>query len=91
MVSQAAVEIWFIVSILVGVSTNVGLLVWAIRSKRSFSFMLAGMPGYLDALYVDWCREKGRPFAGMLWLRALSLLSLVAAGVAFSRVVANAR
>jgi hypothetical protein len=85
---KTAIAIWFAVSALVAIFTNVGLYFWLRRRHTPMQASLVGMPGYLDLAYMRWCREQNKSPAALLWFRGASLVSLLIAGWAFISFVA---
>lgn len=86
---KLAIAVWFVVSVLVAVSTNIALFVWLRQRQTPMLFSLTGMPGYLDLAYLRWCREQKKSPAAVLWFRAASLANLVVAAWAFIVFVAQ--
>ena len=85
---QTVIAIWFVVSVIVTVSGKCALYVWLRRQNAPFLFSLSGVPGYLDQVYVKWCRERGRSPSKVLWFRVVSLVSVVVSSIAFVTMVA---
>jgi hypothetical protein len=56
--------------------------------RVSMIFGLSGVPGYLDRLYLAWCREHGASASPVLRMRISALISLVASSIAFIACVA---
>src|SRR5208283_5843880 len=55
------VIIWFVVSGVIAVLGTPIFWLWLLRRGAGPSFFWAGTPGYLEYVYVKWCRTQGRP------------------------------
>jgi hypothetical protein len=87
----AAVAVWFMVSVVVEIFGNLAFLVWLRRQGAAIRFGWAGMPGYLDRVYVDWCRAQGRSPGHVVLLRRLSLANMILAAFIAIPVLAGSR
>jgi predicted secreted protein len=71
---EVFVMIWFAVSVALAVIGN----------GAELSFFWAGTPGYLDNVYVKWCRTRGQsPNRWLLIFRVVSIISALIAGIFF--------
>jgi hypothetical protein len=82
---------WFAVSIPVEIVSNIVFWRWLVRRRVPMTLLWVGTPGYLDEKFRRWCGQKGRSPKRVLFLRRLSLLNAIAAGVAFMVFVALPR
>jgi hypothetical protein len=75
--------IWFSASISLAIGTQFLLALYLERCcfVRVKQFYI-GVPGYLDRLYIQWCRENGRDYRAIIMARRIILLNLVAVAVA---------
>lgn len=74
---------WFMVSVVVEVGSSIVLFVLLRRHGETVSFVMYGLPGYLESRYLRWCYSNGRSGRTVVILRVLSLLNVVAAAVVF--------
>jgi hypothetical protein len=74
---QIAGAIWFGVSVLALIVARFVFWIWLTKRGARVSWFWAATPGYLEKVYVDWCRETGRP-TGMwiFWSWALLINAL---------------
>ena len=61
--------IWFSLSILLTVGGNLALKSFLNRKDVKTIFGLQGTPGYLDAVYIRWCKENNKPYLLVITLR----------------------
>jgi hypothetical protein len=81
---EVFVMIWFAVSVALAVIGNVIFLIWLVCKGAELSFFWAGTPGYLDNVYVKWCRTRGQsPNRWLLIFRVVSIISALIAGIFF--------
>ena len=79
--TQIILVSWFASAIAVAVIGNFVFLIWLQKLGVRGIFGLAGTPGYLDYVYVVWCRTHGRSPRLIIALRCLSLANVIAASV----------
>jgi hypothetical protein len=75
----AIAPIWIMVSLAVEVLGNAAFVLWLRRQGAKVRFGWAGMPIYVDWVYVEWCRAQGRQPGKLLLLRRISLINAAAA------------
>ena|SRR5690242_10206349 len=76
--------LWFALSVMSLVGENFVFYLWLRRVGVPLSFVWSGIPGYLDARYIQWCKEHGRPpWRGRILVRRVLLLNAVAAAIVF--------
>jgi hypothetical protein len=80
-VGQAIIYVWFALAVLVEIVSS--FVLWLLLRRRGvrLSFGLTGVPGYLERIYKDWCRNQGRSSKRVLLLRAASLVDLIVAAI----------
>jgi len=80
---EIIIFIWFASSVLIAVVGNFAFWIWLRRRGIKLIFGLVGTPGYLDYVYLKWCREQGRSGKAIIILRVLSVSNVIAAGIVF--------
>ncbi len=73
--------LWFASAIFIAVIQNVIFMHWLKKQGVRLIFGLAGTPGYLDYVYLNWCKNQGRSPKRILMLRALCLANVILAAV----------
>ena len=86
---KMAFIIWFALSIFLAVFGNLALLGFLSSKGVETRFGLSGTPGYLDKLYIDWCREHNKPYRLVIAVRWASLFSTILAFIFFKRVLGH--
>lgn len=71
--------VWFGLSIAIAVLGNFAFYLWLLQKGVRVRFAFAGTPGYLDFLYVQWCRENRVPARPVIAVRLLLFLNVIAA------------
>jgi hypothetical protein len=79
---QALLGLWFTVSLLLCIAGNFVIVRFLGRRGLKTKFVLISTPGYLDILYVKWCKENNKSYAVVVALRILLFLSVVLAAIA---------
>lgn len=79
--------IWLGFSILFGLLTQAGLWLFLRLRYVSINHFLVGMPGYLDAKYVRWCRESDRSYSAMIVVRVSLLCNIVLTAILIQKSV----
>jgi hypothetical protein len=75
---------WFGLSVFFAVTLNFMLHSWLCRMGRlKFFDPFAGVPGYLDRIYVRWCEDNGRNHKTLIGIRRVSFISFVLSSIAF--------
>jgi len=69
-----AIFIWFVPSVLAAVLSQFILVTW-LKSKGCLKWFdpFAGMPGYVDKIYINWCVANNRPFKRVILIRKILL------------------
>lgn len=80
-VGQLIVVLWFCSAIAIAVFGNLVFLIWLKKLGVRPILGLAGTPGYLDYVYVRWCRTQRRSPSLILALRCLSLVNVILAAI----------
>ncbi len=75
--------VWFMASVVVEVGSSLMLFILLRRHGEAVSFVMYGIPGYLESRYLRWCHSSQRSGRLVVTLRVISLLNLVAAAVVF--------
>ena len=85
---KAVIDVWFCLSVLFAVGMNIFLHVslWK-KSLVNFFDVYAGTPGYLDRIYIGWCKDNCRSHKFVIAIRIASLASVILAGAAFAFTV----
>jgi hypothetical protein len=78
---REAVLVWFVLAVLIEIASSVLLLLWLRRRGVLPVFGLTGVPGYLERVYLEWCRTQGRSWKRVVVLRTLSILNVVLSAV----------
>ncbi len=85
-----AVAVWFASAVLLEVESTV-FLYFRLRSEGvTVARVRYGFPGYLETLYLRWCRDRGRAVRPWIALRVVSVVNVVAATAAFVGSLAHA-
>lgn len=77
------VAIWFGLAVLTEVTSSFFLWLFLRRHGMDMIFGFTGMPGYLERIYLGWCRREGRSGKTVVVLRTLSIVNVLIAGVTF--------
>ncbi len=78
---------WFAGAVLLEVGSSVALYYWLRANGVAVSWLRYGFPGYLESLYVQWCRSQGRSPRRVVVVRIFSLANLIAAVASFIMTV----
>ncbi|MCM3901795.1 MAG: hypothetical protein ND866_08830 [Pyrinomonadaceae bacterium] len=78
---EAAIYVWFVLAILTEVMSSFVLWMWLRRHGVKLVFGLTGIPGYSERAYLGWCKAHEHSGTTVLWLRALSILNVIAAAI----------
>jgi len=79
---KIAVMIWFCASVSFAVVGNFLFWLWLHRRNVKMIFVLTGTPGYLDKVYIEWCKSRGlRPNKKLLIFRATSFVSAIISSI----------
>jgi len=73
--------IWIMASLALEVFGNAAFVLWLRRQGAEVRFGWAGMPIYVDRVYVEWCRAQGREPGKILLLRRISLINAAVAAL----------
>lgn len=76
-----AVIVWFALAILTEVVSSFMLWAWLRCHGARLVFGLAGIPGYLEHAYHEWCNSHQQPCRAVLLLRAASVVNVIAAAI----------
>jgi hypothetical protein len=79
--------IWFVLSIVLTIFGNFALLWFLSRKGVRTRFLWRGTPGYLDAFYINWCKENNKPYRLVMTLRWAFIFSLILAVTFFKQVM----
>lgn len=80
---RQAMMLWFCLAVLLEIGSSVALR-WFLKRRGVYvSPMLYGVPGYLEWLYVRWCRTEGRVANVVVASRMLLLANAIAAAACF--------
>ena len=79
MIIKTIFIIWFSLSILLTVGGNLALKSFLNRKDVKTIFGLQGTPGYLDVVFIKWCKENNKPYLLVITLRWLLILSSILA------------
>ncbi|OYV84053.1 MAG: hypothetical protein B7X04_01450 [Parcubacteria group bacterium 21-54-25] len=69
--------VWFCASIILALSTTVYFRFWLRRRDVKVMLGLAAVPGYLEMLYMKWCREHSQSGTVVLSLRFVLLVNVL--------------
>lgn len=75
---QSVICAWFALSILTEIVSSFVLWIWLRRHGVKLVFGLTGIPEYLETAYHQWCKNYQHPDAIVLWLRAVSIVNVIA-------------
>ena len=89
MVLKTLFLIWFSLSIILAVFGNLALLFFLSRKGVKTRFLWRGTPGYLDKVYIDWCKENNKPYLPVITIRWLLILSIILAMMFFKPVLGS--
>lgn len=89
METKSLICMWFAGSVLSVVVGQVLIYFFLLRRGVKPVSAFSGAPIYADILYAAWCRENNKPFALVLALRAVSLLSAIISAIVFNGSVAS--
>ena len=78
---QLILVFWFASAVAIAVLGNFVFLLWLQKRGVRLFLGLAGTPGYLDYIYIRWCKTQGRSPKFILYLRCLSFVNVIAATV----------
>jgi hypothetical protein len=81
--------IWFSLSILLTIGGNLALKSFLNRADVKTIFGLQGTPGYLDMVYIKWCKENNKPYLLVITLRWALILSSILAMSFFKKVMGS--
>lgn len=79
---QWVIVIWFIISVLAGVSWNYGFYLWLRRKGIKMTFIWTGTPEYKEHVYRKWSKARGIEARGPTWVSRILLLNLILAALA---------
>ncbi len=79
--------VWFAFSVLLEVGSSVALYYWLRANGVAVSWLRYGFPGYLESLYVQWCRSQERSPRRVVVVRIFSLANVIAAAASFIMAV----
>jgi hypothetical protein len=77
------VDLWFAISIVSCVAGNLAFLFFLKKRGIGMRRGLRGTPGYLDLLYVRWCRRTQRSWLLIICLRIAGFINAVLSAVFF--------
>jgi hypothetical protein len=72
----------FVLPVLILLISQTAMWRFLINRGVKVPFVLAGTPGYLDRLFLNWCADNNRSFAWVVVVRALAIITII--GSAFS-------
>lgn len=81
--------LWFGISVLFELGSSLALRWFLRRRGVHVSSMLFRAPGYLERLYVQWCRTEGRTSNLVVTIRIVSIVNVVAAAICFYVMVSG--
>ena len=73
--------VWFCCAVLAEVSCHAAFILWLRRRRVSLSFLMIGVPGYLEHRYEVWCRENNQTSRKWIVVRRLLLANMIVAFV----------
>jgi len=82
--------LWFASGVIIAVIQNFVFMYWLKKQGVRFNFGLAGTPGYLDCIYVKWCKSQGRSPKRILLLRVLCLANAILAAIVMMCIMSSA-
>ncbi len=88
--AQLIIVFWFASAVAIAVIGNFVFLFWLQRQRVRFCLGLAGTPGYLDYIYIRWCKTQGHPPTFILFLRWLSFANAIIAAVVVIPMIISA-
>lgn len=75
------IMIWFCGSLFAAIIGNLLFWLW-LRRRVNFGYFLISVPGYLDKVYIEWCRSKGlKPNRKLLLFRVVSFVSVIISSI----------
>ena len=81
---EYVIPIWFVLSVLLYVLSGVILGLWLWRKRYvKLSSAFAGLPGYLEAAYIKYCKENNRPYKLLIAMRVIFTINVIFAGISF--------
>jgi len=83
MIVQTLFMIWFSLSIFLCIAVNMALLSFLSRRGIKTRSLFHGTPGYLDRIYIDWCKAHNKPYLPVIVLRCALLFSAILAVIFF--------
>ena len=86
---EILIFLWFAGSVFVAIAGTFVLWFWLRRHGVRLVYGLAGIPGYMEYAYFQWCRSQGRSSRRMLVLRAISIINVIVAAVFFITIVSR--
>jgi hypothetical protein len=81
-VEQGVLDTWLAASIILLLLQQAFLWVFLRRKHVQMRHLYVGTPGYLEHLYIRWCREHGRGYLTMIIVRVVLILSIIVAVLA---------
>jgi hypothetical protein len=82
-IGSVLIPLWFSASAVIEIVGGIILWCWLHRRGIELIFMLTGTPGYLELVYLRYCRNQGRSSKRVLIFRLISLINVVIAGIYF--------
>lgn len=79
---ETIISIWFVVSVIIEISSTLVLFHFLRKRGVKLSFILRGIPGYLEKAYSEWCKSQGKSSKKVINLRILSMINLIASVLA---------
>jgi hypothetical protein len=83
------IMIWFSVSVIIEIVGNIVLRNWLRHRGVKLIFVLTGTPGYLEGVYLKFCRSQGQSATRVLTLRVISMINIIIVGIIFILMVAK--
>ena len=75
---EKLIMVWSFFSAMVFFVGHFLFWLWLLRRKAKMIFSCTGTPGYLEFVYVSYCRSLNRPLnRGFLLFRALSFINVI--------------
>ncbi|MHB8565460.1 MAG: hypothetical protein ACYDDA_16355 [Acidiferrobacteraceae bacterium] len=79
-VVRGMVGLWFVGSIFLLLGGRIAFVALLFSKGVPFSLFLAGVPGYLERRYVQWCVAESRPEGRWVLFQKVALASTIISG-----------
>jgi hypothetical protein len=86
---ETIILIWFAVSVFIEIVSSIVLWFWLRRRGVKLVYGLAGIPGYMERAYLEWCRSQGRASRALLVWRVILHINVVVAAIFFIPIVSR--